>query len=244
MAGALGPGRPPPPQSHANHVTSRYRHPPPSDSSDEDYEDCCCLTNFIRTCNVKQVFAFICGLIVILLMILCLASSNWLIAHKFRQGLWEQCVDEDAPLPLPFGLNAKPGCYVARTVAYIQAAAALCVITLLCDIAATVMTGCGLCSKNPVRKYLMYRLAFYVMVCALLCILVALVIYPACFAAEIEESNRQVWEFGWAYGVGWGAAIFLFGAILLLLCDKETEEIYYRERTVANDAGGGGDSKA
>ncbi|XP_064460428.1 transmembrane protein 47-like isoform X2 [Ornithodoros turicata] len=191
-----------------------------------------------------KVFAFICGLIVILLMILCLASSNWLIAHKFRQGLWEQCVDEDAPLPLPFGLNAKPGCYVARTVAYIQAAAALCVITLLCDIAATVMTGCGLCSKNPVRKYLMYRLAFYVMVCALLCILVALVIYPACFAAEIEESNRQVWEFGWAYGVGWGAAIFLFGAILLLLCDKETEEIYYRERTVANDAGGGGDSKA
>lgn len=113
-----------------------------------------------------QVFAFICGLIVILLMILCLASSNWLIAHKFRQGLWEQCVEEDAPLPLPFGLNVKPGCYVARTVAYIQAAAALCVITLLCDIAATVMTGCGLCSKNPVRKYLMYRLAFYVMVCA------------------------------------------------------------------------------
>ncbi|KAK8770867.1 hypothetical protein V5799_025891 [Amblyomma americanum] len=174
-------------------------------------------------------------------MILCLASSNWLIAHKFRQGLWEQCVEEDAPLPLPFGLNVKPGCYVARTVAYIQAAAALCVITLLCDIAATVMTGCGLCSKNPVRKYLMYRLAFYVMVCALLCILIALVIYPACFAAEIEESNRQLWEFGWAYGVGWGAAIFLFGAILLLLCDKETEEIYYRERALPHDAA---DSKA
>ncbi|XP_037277881.2 p53 apoptosis effector related to PMP-22 isoform X1 [Rhipicephalus microplus] len=189
-----------------------------------------------------RVFAFICGLIVILLMILCLASSNWLIAHKFRQGLWEQCVEEDAPLPLPFGLNVKPGCYVARTVAYIQAAAALCVITLLCDIAATVMTGCGLCSKNPVRKYLMYRLAFYVMVCALLCILIALVIYPACFAAEIEESNRQLWEFGWAYGVGWGAAIFLFGAILLLLCDKETEEIYYRERALPHD--GAADSKA
>ena len=63
-------------------------------------------------------------------------------------------------------------------------------------------------------------------------ILIALVIYPAQFAAEIEESNRQVWEFGWAYGVGWGAAIFLFGAILLLLCDKETEEIYYKERTI------------
>lgn len=44
--------------------------------------------------------------------------------------------------------------------------------------------------------------------------------------------NRQVWEFGWAYGVGWGAAIFLFGAVVLLLCDKESEEIYYKERKV------------
>lgn len=77
---------------------------------------------------------------------------------------------------------------------------------------------------------------------AVLCILIALVIYPACFAAEIEESNRQLWEFGWAYGVGWGAAIFLFGAILLLLCDKETEEIYYRERALPHDAAA--DSKA
>lgn len=44
--------------------------------------------------------------------------------------------------------------------------------------------------------------------------------------------NRSVWEFGWAYGVGWGAAIFLFGAVVLLLCDKESEELYYKERKV------------
>lgn len=42
-----------------------------------------------------------------------------------------------------------------------------------------------------------------------------------------------MWEFGWAYGVGWGAAIFLFGAVVLLLCDKETEELYYKERKVS-----------
>lgn len=66
-------------------------------------------------------------------------------------------------------------------------------------------------------------------------ILTALVIYPAYFASEIEISNRQVWEFGWAYGVGWGASIFLFGAVLLLLCDKETEEIYYKERTIVHN---------
>ncbi|KAG8195418.1 hypothetical protein JTE90_013875 [Oedothorax gibbosus] len=184
-----------------------------------------------------KVIAFICGLIVILLMILCLASSNWLTAEKFRQGLWEHCVDYGAVQPLPFDLQVKPGCYPARSAAYIQGAAALCVITLLLDILATVLTGFGLCSKEPDKKYTLYRFALYVMVGALLSVLIALVIYPACFASEIERSNRSVWEFGWAYGVAWGSAIFLFGAILLLLCDKETEEIYYKERTITHENG-------
>uniref|UniRef100_A0A1W7R9E9 Transmembrane protein 47 n=1 Tax=Hadrurus spadix TaxID=141984 RepID=A0A1W7R9E9_9SCOR len=201
-------------------------------------------TTTIETVTVVRplkVIAFICGLIVILLMILCLASSNWLTSDKFRQGLWEQCIEQDAPQPLPFGVENKAGCYTVRAKGYIQAAAALSVMTLLFDIAATVMTGCGLCSKDPTRKYRLYRFALYVMLMGLICILIALVIYPACFANEIDDSNRQVWEFGWAYGVGWGAAIFLSGAILLLLCDKETEEIYYKERTIM---GNGNSSKA
>ena len=49
------------------------------------------------------------------------------------------------------------------------------------------------------------------------------------------SGNRTVWEFGWAYGVGWGAAIFLFGGVILLLCDKESEEIYYKERKIVHD---------
>lgn len=50
-----------------------------------------------------------------------------------------------------------------------------------------------------------------------------------------HTGNRPLWEFGWAYGVGWGAAIFLFGGVALLLCDKESEEIYYKERKVVHD---------
>lgn len=76
---------------------------------------------------------------------------------------------------------------------------------------------------------------FPVLCFSVVCILITLVIYPLMFAAEIEEGHRKVWEFGWAYGVGWGSAIFLFGAILLLLCDKETEEIYYKERTIMHN---------
>lgn len=89
----------------------------------------------------------------------------------------------------------------------------------------------------------------------------SLVVYPVCFAQIMSQSkcefgfqppsqivanqlsiyrvfsgDRIYWEFGWAYGVGWGASIFLFGGIILLLCDKESEEIYYKERTIVQYA--------
>ena len=49
-------------------------------------------------------------------MTLCIASSNWLTADKFRQGLWEYCIEEDAVEPLPFNLKNGPGCYAGRDV--------------------------------------------------------------------------------------------------------------------------------
>lgn len=40
------------------------------------------------------------------------------------------------------------------------------------------------------------------MMASLLSLLVALILYPVCFASELSLGNRSVWEFGWAYGVG------------------------------------------
>ena len=77
------------------------------------------------------------------------------------------------------------------------------------------------------------RFVYFILVC---CVLIALIIYPVCFAAELSEGNRDTWEFGWAYGVTWGAAIFFFGGIVLLLCDKESEEVYYKERTIQQES--------
>uniref|UniRef100_A0A915KDI1 Uncharacterized protein n=1 Tax=Romanomermis culicivorax TaxID=13658 RepID=A0A915KDI1_ROMCU len=34
------------------------------------------------------------------------------------------------------------------------------------------------------------------------------------------------------YGVAWGSVLFTAGACILLLCDKEQEEIYYKEKTI------------
>lgn len=74
------------------------------------------------------------------------------------------------------------------------------------------------------------------MMVAFISLLIALIIYPVFFAAELTQGNRAIWEFGWAYGVGWGALIFLFGAVVLLLCDKESEEIYYKERKIVHES--------
>ncbi|KAF6209103.1 hypothetical protein GE061_014846 [Apolygus lucorum] len=180
-----------------------------------------------------KVIAFICGFMVIVLLVLALVSNDWLMALGWRQGLFYHCIGEHAPTPLPFNVKAAvPGCYGARDVTYIKVAAGLCIVALVTDAMATLLTGIGLRTSDHRTKYKFYRIAVYVMILSLICVLLALVVYPVCFAAELNQGNRTVWEFGWAYGVGWGAAIFLFGAVVLLLCDKESEEIYYKERKV------------
>ncbi|XP_066908416.1 transmembrane protein 47 isoform X3 [Halyomorpha halys] len=193
-------------------------------------------TTTIETITVTRplkVIAFICGLMVMILLVLALISNDWLMASGWRQGLFSHCITENAPTPLPFNIKyLGPDCYKARDMAYIKVAAALCIIALLTDAMATLLTGIGLRTTDHRTKYKFYRIAVYVMILSLVSVLLALVVYPVCFAAELNEGNRTVWEFGWAYGVGWGAAIFLFGAVVLLLCDKESEEIYYKERKV------------
>jgi hypothetical protein len=62
----------------------------------------------------RLVIAFICGLIVIILMIMGLASTDWLMAAGWRQGLFMHCIEENAPQPLPFNMQEPPGCYQSR----------------------------------------------------------------------------------------------------------------------------------
>ncbi|XP_075680680.1 transmembrane protein 47 isoform X1 [Dermatophagoides pteronyssinus] len=191
-----------------------------------------------------KVIALICNILVDLLMILCLLSTNWLTTIKYRQGLWQYCIDIDSPRPLPFGLDDHDGCHWGRNAAYIKLSGFFAVACFLLAIIATILTSFGLSSRDPNKKYTFYRFALYINLGALLAIIVSLTLYPAFFYSELHHtnmvpSNRPHWYFGWAYGVGWGAAIFLIGAILLLVCDKETEEIYYQERTIVHANNGG-----
>lgn len=199
-------------------------------------------TTTLETVNIVRplkVIALICNIFVNFLMLLCLISTNWLTTTKYRQGLWQYCIDTDSPRPLPFDLKDEDGCYFGRDAAYIRLSGFFCLAGFVLSIAATILTGFGLSSRDPNKKYTYYRFALYINLSALMALVVALTLYPAFFYAELHSrsvpDNRPLWYFGWAYGVGWGAAIFLIGAVLLLVCDKETEEIFYKERTIHNN---------
>lgn len=49
-------------------------------------------------------------------MVMALASTDWLMAAGWRQGLFMHCISDDAPTPLPFNIVADPDCYPARDV--------------------------------------------------------------------------------------------------------------------------------
>ncbi|CAH1405094.1 unnamed protein product [Nezara viridula] len=101
-----------------------------------------------------EVIAFICGLMVMILLVLALISNDWLMASGWRQGLFSHCISENAPTPLPFNIKyLGPDCYKARDIAYIKVAAALCIIALLTDAMATLLTGIGLRTTDHRTKY-------------------------------------------------------------------------------------------
>ncbi|VDK31548.1 unnamed protein product [Gongylonema pulchrum] len=50
----------------------------------------------------------------------------------------------------------------------------------------------------------------------------------------MKNFGYRNWEFDWSYGIAWGATLFTFGASLLLICDKEHEEVYFKEKTIYN----------
>lgn len=75
-------------------------------------------TTTIETITITRplkVIAFICGFIVIVLMVMALTSTDWLLSSGWRQGLFVHCISEGADRPLPFNINVEEvGCYESR----------------------------------------------------------------------------------------------------------------------------------
>merc|ERR1711862_866731 len=144
-----------------------------------------------------KVIAFTCCFITVILMTAATSTSDWMVAEGWREGLFAKCVDELAPLPLPFDIPEEEGCSKARGVSYIRGTAALVIIGLLFDFFGTLLTGLGLRSTDPNKKYKYYRVAIYALVVALIALTLAAIIYPVKFSSDLAnepEKNGRVLE--------------------------------------------------
>lgn len=81
-----------------------------------------CFSFFLSLPALSQVIAFICGNIVVILLIMALTSTDWLLSSGWRQGLFTHCI-EDLTQPIPFNYEAKEeGCYPSRDVCKLNTA--------------------------------------------------------------------------------------------------------------------------
>merc|ERR1712088_1124168 len=90
-------------------------------------------------------------------------------------------------LPLPFDQTAEEGCRRVRSAGYIRGVAALMIIGIFTDFFGALLTGLGLRSTDPNKKYKYYRVAIYSMIVAVLVLFLAVIIYPVSFAKDAAK---------------------------------------------------------
>ncbi|XP_036362752.1 transmembrane protein 47-like isoform X1 [Octopus sinensis] len=176
--------------------------------------------------HCATVISVLCGIIAALLLLFSISTTTWLVNTTERRGLWEKCI--------VYSMESVE-CAKNEAAPWRSACAAMCIMSLLICLLATFAAVIGLNTKNCKLKYRMYSVARGVMLLAIICGCIGLITFPIKFRSELPEDDDVPWEFGWAYGVGWGAVIFMTGACILLLLDKESEEITYHEKTVYNE---------
>jgi len=242
-----------------------------------------------------KVIAFTCCFITVILLVAATATSDWMTGDNWREGLFTQCISEDE---VEEGKSEdkveeeEVGCGKWRSTSYLRGCAALVIIGLLLDFFGTLLTGLGLRSTDPAKKYKYYRVAIYTLIVAVIVLLMAAIIYPVQFTKDFPATddddfdndgipNSQdndddgdgiddaqdddddgdgtpdsedtdddndgvpdtededdvlghpgVYSFGFGYGATWGSIILIFASVVLLICDRESEEIFYKERQV------------
>merc|ERR1712044_35413 len=124
-------------------------------------------------------------------MLASLGAVDWVQTEGgFREGLFAQCIKKGTPTPIPFGGTPEPGCRKAHSAGYVRAAAALAVICFITDFFGTLLTGLGLRSTDPNKKYKYYRVAIYSLGVAVVCLFLAIIIYPTSMAKEMDAEPK------------------------------------------------------
>merc|ERR1719190_81161 len=118
------------------------------------------------------------------------STADWILAEGWREGLFMQCIEEGAT-PLPFNMDPTVGCSKARSAGYVGLVAAFVIIGLICDFFGTFLTGLGLRSTDPNKKYKYYRVAIYALVVAVVLFVLAAIIYPVSFSKDLAKAPAK-----------------------------------------------------
>jgi hypothetical protein len=177
-----------------------------------------------------KVISLVCLIISLILLIICISTDYWLRTtdNSFRKGLFNECRVNS------FATNRNEVKCDSSSRAYVYIVAGLLILSAVVTLLAFVANLLGLKSNDLHRKYVFYKAATYMALLCVVCELISLVVFPVCFFFEMNSYGVRNWEFDWSYGIAWGAMLFAFGASLMLICDKEHEEVYYKEKTIYN----------
>jgi len=138
-----------------------------------------------------KVIAFTCCVLTVILMVAATSTADWMMAEGWREGLFMQCIEVGAPTPLPFDMADTPGCSKARSAGYLGLVAAFVIIGLITDFFGTFLTGLGLRSTDPNKKYKYYRVAIYTLVTSMIFLTLAAIIYPTSFAKDLAKAPQK-----------------------------------------------------
>ncbi|KAK0395760.1 hypothetical protein QR680_001415 [Steinernema hermaphroditum] len=197
-------------------------------------------TTTIETVTVVRplkVIALICMVVALALLIVSLATTNWLSSDSLKIGLFWECGVESARARLnPVSNAPKPGqCQEhSRDASYIIAVIVLLIIACVATFFGIIMNVLGLRGNDLHKKYIFYKATTCLIIFAVFLELTSLIIFPVCFYVRRNDYGVRNWDFDWSYGIAWGATVFSFAASLLMICDKEHEDIYYKEKTMYN----------
>lgn len=172
--------------------------------------------------------SFVSSVIALLLLIVSLVSPVWLEADNYKQGLWQEC----------WVKNNNETCTKNGSIGWINATASLSLISLVLNFLGAFLTAYALI-KLAESKYSLYRFSLYFNIAASTLLSIGLIVFTVCFLKErYDEKRKKIsskWSFSWSYGISWGSLVFQLTAAILLLFDRDGEDIYRKEKDMKTE---------